>query len=385
MQCFIVLNMLLSKGKIVLIILVAFTQIFSACSKSNRNFQNDMPKILYTFPEESELHEGTWLQWPHHYQYGQSFRETMDPIWVELTKELVDSENVHIIAYDELEKNRILDLLKESEIDTSNVDFKLYPTDDFWIRDNGPIYVYDQSENLVIQDWGFNGWGNKVDFKNCNNVPKRIGEDQEREVIDLNSTMINEGGSVELDGYGTLMACRSSILNSNRNPGMTQKEAERIFTEYLGATHFIWLDGQPGLEITDQHIDGFARFGNTTTIVTMSPSDLLEYDVKQSDIDKLYAATDIDGNAYTLVVLPLTSKNVVTSAGKQLDYKGSYCNYYIANTKVLVPIYNDSNDKIAMDIIQDLYPDRMVVGIDFSDVYEYGGMIHCVTQQQPQE
>ncbi len=360
------------------------TTLVSGTSKVNNEI-DPMVEILYTFPEESEPHEGTWLQWPHHYQYGKKFRNHLDPTWVEMTLQLSTSEKVHIIAHNNQEKARIVDLLKAQSIDLANVDFKIYPNNDFWIRDNGPIYVRDKAGNLVIQDWGFNGWGNKTYFEDCNTIPQKIGEDQGRTVVDLNNIMINEGGSVELDGNGTLMACKSSILNKNRNPGMTQKEAEDIFTKYLGATNFIWLDGQAGLEITDQHIDGFARFGNSNTIVTMEVDDLLNFDVTSSDVKKLYAATDKNGQPYNFLKLPLTQNNVVTTYGKRLGYKGSYCNYYIANTKVLVPTYNDPNDAVAIQLLQTLYPNRKVVGIDFRNVYANGGMTHCITQQQPKE
>lgn len=357
-----------------------------SCEKDSTENPTDTTQtdeILYTFPEESERHEGTWLQWPHHYQYGITFRNRLDPTWVQLTKELVSSEKVHIIAYNQTEKDRIVNLLQAQSVSMTNIDFKIHPNDDFWVRDNGPIYVRDKNGNLVIQDWGFNGWGNKADFENCNTIPTKIAQDQGKTVIDLNAIMINEGGSVELDGNGTLMACKSSILNANRNPGMSQAQAEGIFKKYLGATHFVWLDGQAGLEITDQHIDGFARFGNAHTIVTMETNDLLAYDVLQSDIDKLFAAKNKEGVAYTFLKLPLTQNDVVTEYGENLGYKGSYCNYYIANTKVLVPTYNDPNDAIAIQKLQTLYPNRTVVGIDFRNVYANGGMTHCVTQQQP--
>ncbi len=367
-----------------LLILLIFVMNLSSCD-SETDDANTMTEILYTFPEESEAHEGTWLQWPHHYQYGVEFRNYLDQTWVEMTRELITSENVHIIAYDNTEKDRITGLLNAASIDLSNIDFKIYPNDDFWIRDNGPIYVHDNNGNLIIQDWGFNGWGSKADYDNCNTIPQKIGQDQNRTVIDLNQVMINEGGSVELDGNGTLMACKSSILNSNRNPGMTQLEAEEIFTKYLGVTNFVWLEGQAGLEITDQHIDGFARFGNATTIVTMENDDLLDFDVLQSDIDQLFSAKNKDGVAFSFLTLPLTQNNVVTTYGQNLGYKGSYCNYYIANTKVLVPTYNDPNDDIALQLLQGLYPDRTVVGIDFRNAYANGGMTHCVTQQQPAE
>jgi len=348
-------------------------------------------EVLYTMPEESAPHEGTWLQWPHQYQYGIAYRNDLDPTWVAMTAALVSSENVHIIAYDQAEKERIIELLNAANVPLANVDFKIYKTDDVWVRDNGPIYAKDQNGNLLIQDWGFNGWGQKTDewsgqaiqYENCNVIPSRIAADQGKELVDLNAVMINEGGSVELDGHGTLMACKSSILNSNRNPGMTQAQAEAIFTQYLGVTHFVWLDGQAGLDITDQHIDGFARFGNSTTIVTMSENDLLDFDVKQSDIEKLYRAKNKEGEAYQFLKIPLTQNTVKKVDGTDLGYKGSYINYYIANSKVLVPNYNDPNDAVANALIQSLYPTRTVVGIDVRNLYENGGMVHCVTQQQP--
>lgn len=353
--------------------------------KNQENFSVENTDIMYSFPEENELHEGTWLQWPHHYQYGKTFRDRIDQTWVQLANELSSSENVYIIVYDDNEKNRVKQLLEATSVDQQNIDFYVFPTDDFWVRDNGPIYVYDQNNQLVIQDWGFNGWGNDADFRKCDIIPTEIGKISGKEVVDLNKVMINEGGSVELDGHGTLMACRSSILNRNRNPRMTQQEAEAIFKKYLGATHFVWLEGQAGLEITDQHIDGFARFGNAETIVTMEEKDLLEFDVLASDIQTLYAAKNKEGNPYEFLKLPLTQNNVTTTYGKNLGYKGSYCNYYVANTKVIVPTYNDPNDTIALNLLQDLYPNREVVGIDCRNVYANGGMIHCITQQQPVE
>jgi agmatine deiminase len=143
------------------------------------------------------------------------------------------------------------------------------------------------------------------------------------------------------------------------------------------------LEGKAGLEITDMHIDGFARFGNATTIVTMNEADLLDWQVPQADITTLYAAKNKAGTAYSLLKIPLTKNNVSTAYGKNLGYKGSYINYYIANTTVLVPNYNDPNDAVANNLIQNLYPTRTVVGIDVRNLYENGGMIHCVTQQQP--
>jgi agmatine deiminase len=377
--------------KTAIFIITLITTFMSCNNNQELEEQTSATEILYTMPEESDTHEGTWLQWPHQYQYGVAYRNSLDATWVAMTKELVSGEKVHIIAYNQVEKDRIIALLNTANVSLTNVDFKIDKTDDVWVRDNGPIYVKDKTGNLVIQDWGFNGWGNKIDDEsglliqsaNCNLIPSKIATDQGKTIVDINSIMTNEGGSVVMDGNGTLMACKSSILNNNRNPGMTQAKAESIFTKYLGQTNFIWLDGQAGLDITDQHIDGFAIFGNQNTIVTMEQNDLLDYDVKQSDINKLYAAKKKDGTAYSFLKLPLTQNNVVTTNRINLGYKGSYINYYIANNKVLVPNYNDPNDAVANAKIQTLYPTKTVVGIDVRNLYENGGMVHCVTQQQP--
>jgi agmatine deiminase len=340
-------------------------------------------EVLYTMPDEADTHEGTWLQWPHQYEYGITYRNRLDATWVAMTKALEKSEKVHIIAYNTTEKNRILSLLNAAGVSLVNVDFSIFRTNDVWARDNGPIYARDKAGQLVVQDWGFNGWGEKVRFQLCDAIPTQIATLQNYPKIDLNRLMINEGGAVEMDGNGTLLATKSAILNENRNPDMTQAEAEEVFTKYLGATHFIWLDGLVDADLTDMHIDGFAKFANKNTLVTMSKNDLLYWQVPQADVTKLYAAKNKNGVAYNLVTLPLTQNNVKTTYGKNLGYKGSYLNYYLANTTILVPTYNDPNDAIAIKTIQNLYPNRTVVGIDCRNLFANGGMIHCVTQQQP--
>lgn len=355
-----------------------------SCAKEENNVETAAtnPNVSYTMPEESAQHEGTWLQWPHEYQYGKSYRNRLDDTWVAMTKALVQGEKVHLVVYDKTEQTRVTELLKKSQIALNNVDFTISATDDVWVRDNGPIFVKDKNDQLHIEDWGFNGWGSKADYSNCNKVPSTIAKNQNKPYLDLNKIMINEGGSVEIDGNGTLMACKSSILNKNRNPGMTLQQAEALFTKYLGATHFIWLEGKAGLDITDMHIDGFARFANSTTIITMADEDLDYWQVPQADIKSLFNATNKNDKPYTFTKVPLTQNDVVTTYGKNVG-KASYINYYIANNVVLVPNYNDPNDAIANSIIQKLYPGRKVVGIDCRNLFANGGMVHCVTQQQP--
>jgi len=202
------------------------------------------------------------------------------------------------------------------------------------------------------------------------------------ERINLNSVVL-EGGAFELDGNGTFLSTRSAVTNKNRNPHLSKSEIEEYIEENLGATNFIWLDGVPNLDITDFHIDGFAKFYDKSTIITLRQDDLEEWSVSNKDIQTLMNAKNAFNEPYQYVYLPISKNNVILDNGKNLDYKGSYVNFYIGNTVVLVPNYNDPNDKIANDIIQKLYPDRKVIGIDVRELYKDGGMIHCVTQQQP--
>ena len=374
-----------------MIYLFVSTCFMTACSKEDQAITGDQSTTqnveqraaTYTMPDETQLHEGTWLQWPHHYEYGSTYRNRLDPTWVAMTKELAQSEKVHIIAYNLTEKNRIITKLNAANVALTNVDFKLFKTNDVWVRDNGPIFVRKADGQLAIQDWGFNGWGNKAGYAKCNVIPASIATAINMPVVNLNTTMKIEGGGYEIDGDGVFIATKSCILNANRNPNMTQVQAEQILSDKLGVTKFVWLDGVAGLEITDMHIDGFARFANANTLVTMSSTDLQYWDVPSTDITKLYAATKTNNTPYNKVYLPLTQNNVVTAYGKNLGYKGSYINFYVANNRVLVPFYNDPNDNVAKATLQALYPNKTVIGIDVRNLYENGGMIHCVTQQQP--
>jgi agmatine deiminase len=375
--------------KIILAVASAF--VFMSCNKEEKMNQNDLSLTenvenrvsTYTMPDETQPHEGTWLQWPHHYEYGTTYRNRLDATWVAMTKEIIQSEKVHIIAYNTTERARIIGKLNAGNVSLANVDFKIFKTNDVWVRDNGPIFVRKSDGQLVVEDWGFNGWGNKAGYAKCNIIPASIATAINKPVVNLNSTMKIEGGGYEIDGEGVFLATKSCILNANRNPNMTQAQAEQILADKLGVTKFVWLDGVAGLEITDMHIDGFARFANPNTLVTMTTNDLLYWEVPSSDITKLYAAKKANNAPYTKIYLPLTQNDVKTAYGRNLGYKGSYVNFYVANNRVLVPFYNDPNDNVAKNILQNLYPTKTVVGIDVRNLYENGGMIHCVTQQQP--
>ena len=180
----------------------------------------------------------------------------------------------------------------------AQVDFYVCPTDDFWARDNGPCFVQDDQGQWVVLDWGFNGWGGDTPFDLDDDVPIVTAEQLNLPLIDLNAVVL-EGGAIEIDGQGTLMATRSSITGEDRNPGWTEAEIEDYFATYLGVEQVIWLDGQFGgnEDITDQHIDGFVKFASGNTIVTMSNPDLAYWYVDAEDRIQIAQAENTEGDA----------------------------------------------------------------------------------------
>jgi len=333
----------------------------------------------YYFPHENDEHEGTWLQWPHNKTYEGTV-DAYEHIWIEMTRGLVKGENVHIVAYDEKEKERIKKVLISEKIDMTRVDFLVSPTDDVWSRDNGPIFAYDNEGNLVVQNWQFNGWGNKAPYEKDNAIPKKVGEALGLPVIDID--MVMEGGALELDGKGTLISTLSCVNNDNRTADYTLDEIEDYLRKYYGVSNFIWLEGVAGMDITDNHIDGMIKIYDEHLIIASSEFDLDPDSLEDGDDAKtLLTAKNAMGEPYDFVFMPETKKKVVKVDGEWI--KGAYLNFYVANAVVLVPNYNDENDAVANQILQNIYKDKEVIGIDVRDLYADGGMIHCVTQQQP--
>ena len=342
-------------------------------------------------PAEWEPHEGTWLQWPHNGTLlvdgseGTDYREQLAEIWINMTKELHIGENVHIIVDNEDEKTYVEGKLHETDVDFNKIDFLVRRIDDVWIRDNGPIFVWDDQGHPIITDWNFNGWGGRMPHEFDKQASAYISEHTNIPRVVVPEIRL-EGGGIEVDGRGSFMAAKTSIINDNRNPGKSQTEIEAVITKYFGVTNFIWITGlygdDPGGEMTDFHIDGAARFTCSNTILyeadPFGVSEPYMLETYNKHYNELRNYRDIDGNPFRLIPVPLTKENV-----KGLDYQGSYLNYYIGNEVVIVPVYGDENDALGLKIIEGQFPDRRVTGIDVCALYPNGGMLHCVTQQQP--
>lgn len=358
--------------------LAAGLTILTSCA-SQPNQPIEKETSMYHFPHEDQEHEGTWLTWPHEHTYGKAYAQSVEYIWVEMTKALAPDEFVHIIAYDEELQDHITTLLTAEGVDMNKVDFVLAPSDDVWARDTGPMFAYDQEGKKTIIDFGFDGWGKKTPYEKDDAIPQVVAKEKGDPIVDV-SAFILEGGSVELAEDGTVMATKSSVISKNRNPDMSQEEAETYLKTYMGATNFIWLEGVVDEDITDAHIDGFARFYDKDTILTVPEEDFFDlYEgIQEADYETLLEATNADGDSYDIKEIPLTAENV-----HGVDYRGSYLNFYLGNKVLLLPVYDDANDQVAIETLTQLFPNRRIVPINVVPLYKNGGMIHCITQQEP--
>lgn len=330
----------------------------------------------FSFPAEGAQHEGTWLIWPHEYTYGKNYRDEIEHIWIQMVSALHHGENIHIVAYSEKDSLRIVNILTRAGVNMSKVDFTLARSDDVWVRDTGPMFVRDRNGMPVIVDFTFDGWGGKAPCALDDRLPQRVAKAKNIPIVSITGFVL-EGGAVELDGSGTAMLCKSSTVSKNRNPQLSIAQAEAFLSQYFGVDNFIWLEGVLDEDITDSHIDGTARFYDDKTLLTVSEDDFIQM-YNPHDYAILRSAVNAYGKQYSIHTLPITAQNV-----RGLDYKGSYTNYYVGNNAILLPVYNDINDAIAIEIFQELYTNKTIVPIDVTPLYKYGGMLHCVTQQQP--
>jgi agmatine deiminase len=342
---------------------------------------------------EWEAHEGTWLQWPHDGIYA-GYQMKLERIWLAMTGVLARHETVHIIARDERHREHIAYLLDYFAIGQQNIDLRVIPADDVWVRDNGPIFIVNDQGDLAITDWNFNGWGGRFDHPLDAQVSKQMGRQLDLPVF--SPPLVMEGGSVSVNGRGTFMATDSSIINDNRNPGLSKAGIEQVLSDYLGVTHFIWLPGAgPGVceawgDATDSHVDIVARFTAESTVLYNWTDDTSDprYPMFVQARDALREAATESGQPLTLVPLPVpkdgihqVSDNIKWRVATLTD--GVYTNYYTANDVVLVPVYGNVYDERAKAIIGEQLPGREIVGIDVVSLIEDGGAIGCVTQPQP--
>ncbi len=338
----------------------------------------------FYMPAEWDKHIGTWTTYPQSYEtFFDRLEEARDE-FVQMVKYVSVGETVHINVDNEDIKKDLIKRLKRFDV---NGDIKIHiiPTDDAWCRDYGAIFVKNKDRKLLALDFQFNAWGGKYPYEKDNQVARKMAEILGVEHISVD--MVLEGGSIDVNGDGCLLTTESCLLNPNRNPSMTKEDIEKALKGYLGVDKVLWLkEGIIG-DDTDGHIDDITRFVSRDTIVTAveeDPSDP-NYQPLMENLERLKSFTDMRGRPFNIVTLPMPDPVYYKypDSEKPERLPASYANFYISNAAVIVPIYNCDKDKIALEKLQNLFPDRAVIGIYAYDILIGLGAFHCLTQQIP--
>jgi agmatine deiminase len=331
-------------------------------------------------PAEEDSHEATWMSWPSRNDvWGEALPDVQDAI-ADLAVAIATFEPVRMLAR-RAELRRVRRMVGDADIDVIEG-----PVDDLWARDSLPCFLVatgpDDEAPLAAGRFRFNGWGGKQvhdgDTRLAALVAKHLG------IPMIDSGLTGEGGGLEVDGQGTVLAARSSWVNKNRNPGLSEAEIGRRIVGLLGAERIVWVDGLAGEDITDSHIDTLARFSKPGLIVLDRPAfddpGEVWFDTSVKTKNAL-AAVDVRGGGpfdFAELVQPTSPR------GKGTDFLSSYVNYYVCNGAVITPSFGDRKaDQAAAETLRTLYPGREIVQVDIDPIAAGGGGIHCATQQQP--
>lgn len=345
----------------------------------------DTPLQLgFHMPAEWEEHEAIWLSWPYDQETFFDM-EKVEDAYVAIIKAINKSEIVNLLVRDEMMLSAVVERLREEKVDLRRIRFHEIDYADVWFRDYGPTFVVARGDggardSIAMVAWTFNAWGEKYPgLMRDTRIPCLINDDLKMECFIPG--IVLEGGSIDVNGSGTVLTTEQCLLNRNRNPGLKKEDIEQYLKEYLGARKVIWLKEGIAGDDTDGHVDDIARFVNPTTVLCAYEEDFEDdnHFPLKANYQQLCQETDQDGNPLKVIKLPMPGS--VENEGGRLP--ASYANFYIGNDTVLVPLFRDENDQKALKIIQEAFPDREVVGIDCREMVEGLGTVHCISQQQP--
>ena len=332
-------------------------------------------------PAEWEPHEATWISWPH--PDGASFPSAYDrvvPVFVEMVKALTESEIVRINVRDTAQETKVRTLLGDSP--PEHIEYFQVPTNEPWCRDHGPIFLKrKENPRIAAVNFGFNAWGYKLSpFEDDDAAATLMSKIIGIPVFDFGEFVL-EGGSIEVNGQGTVLTTESCLLNPNRNPDLSREQIEANLRNALGVTQVLWLgDGIEG-DDTDGHIDDITRFVSPNTVVTVVEEDEDDpnYEPLELNLQRLRTMQLSNGTPLRVLKLPMPSR--IVRDGQRLP--ASYANFYVGNTVVLLPAYHDTNDAWAASVLKEAFPHRRIVPIDCRELIWGLGAFHCLTQQQP--
>ncbi len=339
-------------------------------------------QLGYHMPAEWEAHRATWLSWPHNresWPHIADFSE-IDRVWQRLTQTLAPGEAVEIVADGEA-----FDTATRLVGDMPGVRIHRIPTNDAWMRDHGPIFLTPREANVslprAVVNFEYNAWGGKYPpYDLDNKVARRVAEQLGIERV-FSPGVVLEGGSIDVNGRGTVLVTEQCLIDAQRNPGLSRGDVEHLLAEMLGATHVIWLgEGIVG-DDTDGHIDDITRFVGPRTVVTAVELDRgdANYAALADNRQRLAHAKDQDGEPLEVIELPMP--RAIELDGQRLP--ASYANFYIGNRVVVVPVFDDPADEVALRILREVFPGREVLGLAARQLVDGLGAFHCMTQQEP--
>lgn len=321
-------------------------------------------ELAWRMPAEWEPHEATWIAWPHEKSDWPGKFAPIPWVYGEIVRHLSRVEKVRVVVRDEADEKAASRVFDKSSARMENVEFFRWPTNRSWLRDTAPIFVKNSVGQVAATDWKFNAWAKYPNFQFDDKLPSLIAK--KLKMHRIATGVVLEGGGIDINGHGRLLATEEWLLSDTqvRNPGFTREDYERVFHEHFGIEETIWLgNGIPG-DDTHGHVDDLARFVSDDTVTCLDHEDCVK---------RLRAAG--------LKVVKLPQPEPVWFDGQQLP--ASYANFYIANGLVLVPLFNDAADRLALNTIAKCFQDREVVGVACRDLVLGLGTLHCLSQQQP--
>jgi agmatine deiminase len=343
-------------------------------------------QLAYSMPAEWERHEATWLGWPHELTDWPGKFAPIPWSFAEIVRILSQVERVYLLIESRAAESRVRAILKKSGANLTAVDFLRIPTDRGWMRDSGPICVKNNDGEVAYNNFLFNGWAKYSNHKKDALVVAKANGKLKRRLFQPahnGRRVVLEGGSIDVNGRGTLLTTEECLLSrtQQRNPGFSRADYEQLFADYLSIKKVLWLNRGIAGDDTHGHVDDLTRFVNAHTVVTVVEENRADenYEPLQENLQRLKGMTDQDDRPLRVETLPMPG--AVYFNGQRLP--ASYANFYIANETVIVPTFNDRNDRVALNKLAELFPDRKVIGIACRDLVLGLGTLHCMTQQQP--
>lgn len=338
-------------------------------------------------PAEWEPHEATWLGWPHHPTDWPYKLDTIRWVYGEMVRKISPGEIVRILVNDKAEAKLARRYLTRAGADVRRVQFIVHPTNRGWTRDSGPIFVKRQKGDTAIVHFHFNAWAKYSDWGKDRRVPETAARILAKRLFNAQfggKDFVIEGGGIDVNGRGTLLTTEECYLDPKvqvRNPGLGRREIDQTLKSYLGVTNVLWLVAGPVGDDTHGHIDDICRFVNPRTVVLIKETNRKDpnYHPLSENWERIRHLRLEDGSRPEVVPLPMPAP--LYFDGYRLP--ASYANFYISNAAVIVPTFNDPNDRVALGVLGELFRDRPVVGIHAVDLVLGFGTLHCLTQQQP--